>query len=337
MRKLVLLLLLSPFVAGIERTTISGVADTQDAQDLSVQSEKLKEAASLATTVTELHRQGKYDEAIPIAKRVLTLREASLPAGDDSVVAAITNLAELYNNVGNYRSASELYERLLRVREKSLGKGDVKVLPILTKLAYLSYTIGDYRKSEMSFRRILSINEETFGDSSAEVSQAQYQLAEFYRNQRNFKQAHPLYDRALTIRLKLYSHQDERVKNLVVRYQCLLHEHDKAEMLKSLTDRLNKSYKGQASSSGVLNGIAISLPKPEYPEKARNARVAGRVVVKVSIDELGRVTSAEDMCGGPPYITEASLEAARKARFSPTKLSGQPVKVTGVIVYNFTR
>jgi protein TonB len=59
------------------------------------------------------------------------------------------------------------------------------------------------------------------------------------------------------------------------------------------------------------------------------------VVVKVEIDEKGKVLSAKDICQGPPFLTEASIEAARNARFSPTLLNGQPIKVTGVIQYNF--
>ena len=87
-------------------------------------------------------------------------------------------------------------------------------------------------------------------------------------------------------------------------------------------------------SGGVLNGKAISLPKPAYPPIARAARAAGTVVVQVLIDENGNVVSAKAV-SGHPLLQAAAIGAARQARFSPTKLSGQPVKVTGVIQYNF--
>jgi hypothetical protein len=38
---------------------------------------------------------------------------------------------------------------------------------------------------------------------------------------------------------------------------------------------------------------------------------------------------------GLPYLSEASVNAARFARFSPTKISGMPVKVVGVIQYHY--
>ena len=87
-------------------------------------------------------------------------------------------------------------------------------------------------------------------------------------------------------------------------------------------------------SGGVLNGKAISLPKPAYPAIARAAHASGTVVVQVLIDENGSVVSAHAV-SGHPLLQGAAVGAARQAKFSPTKLSGQPVKVTGVIQYNF--
>ena len=87
-------------------------------------------------------------------------------------------------------------------------------------------------------------------------------------------------------------------------------------------------------SGGVLNGKAISLPKPAYPPAAKAVRAGGSVSVQVLIDEEGRVVSASAV-SGHPLLQQAAVSAARGARFSPTLLSGQAVKVSGVITYNF--
>jgi protein TonB len=83
-----------------------------------------------------------------------------------------------------------------------------------------------------------------------------------------------------------------------------------------------------------MNGKAISKPAPAYPAIARAARASGTVTVQVLIDESGRVTSARAV-SGHPLLQQSAVQAAYGARFSPTLLSGQPVKVTGVITYNF--
>ena len=108
-------------------------------------------------------------------------------------------------------------------------------------------------------------------------------------------------------------------------------------------------------NGGVLNGKAISLPKPAYPDEAKAAKLEGTVRIKVVIDEEGNVESAESVIEpffitktdadgnaeqvevpqADPMLVEAARAAALEARFSPTRLSGTPVKVSGIITYNF--
>jgi TonB family protein len=88
-------------------------------------------------------------------------------------------------------------------------------------------------------------------------------------------------------------------------------------------------------SGGVLNGSAISLPVPTYPEAARRMRTEGLVTVQVVVDETGKVISAEAE-NGPQQLRQPAIEAALRARFTPTTLSGRPVKVSGIINYKFS-
>jgi TonB family protein len=87
-------------------------------------------------------------------------------------------------------------------------------------------------------------------------------------------------------------------------------------------------------SGGVLNGKAVRLVTPTYPPIAKAAHASGAVTVRVLIDENGNVVSASAV-SGHPLLQASAVSAARQSNFTPTKLSGQPVKVTGVIVYNF--
>jgi len=87
-------------------------------------------------------------------------------------------------------------------------------------------------------------------------------------------------------------------------------------------------------SGGMLNGKAISLPPPEYPALAERAKAEGAVIVQVVIDETGNVISAHAV-SGHPLLQAAAVAAARQAKFAPTSLMGEPVKVTGMLTYNF--
>jgi TonB family protein len=89
---------------------------------------------------------------------------------------------------------------------------------------------------------------------------------------------------------------------------------------------LKKSY--------VINGDAVELPKPPYPQLARLNRIQGMVSVQVLIDESGKVIAAHAVSGST-FLTNDAVKAAYRARFSPTKIGDQPVKVSGTITYNF--
>src|SRR6266498_1599473 len=88
-------------------------------------------------------------------------------------------------------------------------------------------------------------------------------------------------------------------------------------------------------SGGVLQGKAINKIQPPYPPIAKAARASGAVQVQVTISEDGRVIEAAVM-NGHPLLRDAALQAARRWTFQPTELSGVPVKVQGILTFNFT-
>jgi len=87
-------------------------------------------------------------------------------------------------------------------------------------------------------------------------------------------------------------------------------------------------------SGGVVNGQAANLPTPAYPAAAKAIRAGGTVNVQITIDETGNVISASAI-SGHSLLHQAAEQVAKQAKFSPTLVSGKPVKVQGVIVYNF--
>lgn len=89
-------------------------------------------------------------------------------------------------------------------------------------------------------------------------------------------------------------------------------------------------------SGGILNGRALSLKKPAYPAAAHQAGVSGTVQVHIVFDETGKVIWARAI-SGPPELRQVAEDAAWQTTFSPTKVSGESVKVSGILLYNFVR
>ncbi len=81
----------------------------------------LQEASGLNEEVVKLYRAGKYDEAIPLAKRALAIYEKALGADPPSTAGSLNNLATLYDSKGDYAQAELLYRRALAIYDKAFG------------------------------------------------------------------------------------------------------------------------------------------------------------------------------------------------------------------------
>jgi protein TonB len=84
---------------------------------------------------------------------------------------------------------------------------------------------------------------------------------------------------------------------------------------------------------GWLNWRAVEKPAPVYPVLVEKARLGGKAVVEVLLDTSGNVERAV-VQSGHPVVYPAVLEAARQAKFYPTRVNGQLVKVSGFLTYD---
>jgi protein TonB len=84
----------------------------------------------------------------------------------------------------------------------------------------------------------------------------------------------------------------------------------------------------------LLSNRVISLPRPVYPEEARQQKVAGVVRVLATVDENGSVAEAEAVSGSP-MLQEAAVNAARQAKFEPLGRAGSSTRTKTIIAYNF--
>jgi TonB family protein len=127
--------------------------------------------------------------------------------------------------------------------------------------------------------------------------------------------------------------------HVIQRYECFVYESEGVTAGQKKVFKFSEARKAMfrdpdVDYSAVLNGRALSLPAPGYPDEARSIHASGVVMVQVKIDTDGKVIDAKVVCGHPVFA-KPSLEVAYRARFTPTKLSGMPVQVNGIIIYNF--
>jgi len=96
----------------------------------------------------------------------------------------------------------------------------------------------------------------------------------------------------------------------------------------------NATTDGKPLQVGSLLPIAAQTVAPSYPATARSARITGKVTVFLMLDEKGAVATVE-RTDGPALLRRAAEDAARRWKFRPTLINGQPVRVSGFINFNF--
>ncbi len=147
----------------------------------------------------ELIQQGRYEEAVPIAKEVLQFAEANFSSQDLKTATSLNYLALLYYDQGKYAEAEPLYMRALTIRETALGPDHSDVAQSLNNLAELYRVQGNYSEAEPLFKRALTICEEALGPEHPNVAVCLSNLGMLYQAQGNYTEAELLYKRILEI------------------------------------------------------------------------------------------------------------------------------------------
>ncbi len=80
----------------------------------------------------------------------------------------------------------------------------------------------------------------------------------------------------------------------------------------------------------------VSITQPAYTPEARDANIAGRVRVELTVDATGHVSAARVLEGLGHGLDEAALVAARAATFEAGTRCGKAAPATFVISMRFT-
>lgn len=297
------------------------------------------EAVKLSAEVTRLYNAGQYDEALTRAKQLLEIREKALGGAHLLVGHAVGNLGVIYRARQQYADAERAFKRALAIYENSWSGDSPNLCPTLEHLAWVEYAIGQASAAKKHLLRSLEIREKASGESGKEMVQTLSFLGQLHEKQGQYKDAFVFYKRAFDVAEKAWGPKDAQLAVIAEKCSCTL-KLDKQPMLAAGYDmrvyaiRYGNETGTKRLPGGRLSGTAIFRQEPEYPAAAKQQRISGSVVVEVTVDENGNVVAARTLCGHD-FFARVSEEAARKWRFTPTRVNGEPVKVKGTITFNF--
>jgi TonB family protein len=193
-----------------------------------------------------------------------------------------------------------------------------------------------------AFKRNLQIRETAFGTESKELAQTLHDLAMLSQRDGRLNQSIAYFNRLISIRENELGANHPDLAELLAKCAIILVMANKKKEAQEYEARARAIYAALPEqqlpttvSPDILKGTAILKVQPAYPMSAKRNRVQGTVLVHVVIDEIGSVTKTS-IVSGPNELRNDSEEAAKQWRFRPTLVNGRPVKVQGILTFNFT-
>ncbi len=306
------------------------------------QSQEVVETDKLHTQVAQLFHEKKFQEALPMAKQVVELREKSLGLANEKTIASLKNLASIYTELNKYGDAVGVRERVLKAEETLYGSSSIKLGDNLTRLGWERLQDNKVGGAIDAMKRNLQIREAAFGAESKELTQTLNDLALLYQGDGNLGQSIAYFKRLLPIKEKEVRANHPDFAESLAKYAMFLSLANKKKeaeeyeaRARAIYDALPDQPKPQTVEPNILKGFAILKVAPEYPMLAKSNRIRGSVLVQVWIDQIGTVTKAVSV-SGPNELRSAAEAAAKQWRFKPTIVNGRAIKVLGILTFNFT-
>jgi TonB family protein len=286
------------------------------------------------------YQAGKLDDALKFALQAVDLSVKVFGAEHAETATAYTNLATIYQSKKKYGEAAANLQKAVSILKS--GADEKTTARTLRDLALALAQDGDKKQAEQTYLLALATAENAYGKESREILPFLKALAEFYVFADKPDEALELFIRRYLLAAKFFPPEGAELQEIEDGYYChfALKPSNSREALErnmkfTVATGSVKTIGGRKIiNSGFINGKAELLQKPEYPSSAKVRRATGVVPVRVVIDENGKVTEAKAVCGDTD-LRQASEAAARQSKFKPTRLDGNAVKITGIIVYSF--
>lgn len=310
--------------------------------------EQVKQLTKKNQTVVSYFKEGDYKKAQAVAEEAVELSKTVY--GDEHIetAAAYKNLGEIFRVREKYDNAIENFTKALEIYQLKPEDNVSKTLSVIDSLGTVLAFDGKKKEAVEMYSQYLEIAEAKYGKESAELLPYLKDLTNFYLYIKDFDKADEALIRRKIIAIKTNSRtsidsiQDETTCYL---YQNLspkeLEEREK-KIVQAVSDAIGAEQKEpnpltievKRINGGIINGKAKRLVQPKYPLAARTARIRGTVLVNLVIGKDGSILSAKAICGHP-ILRKAAEDAAKMSKFTTTKLLGEAVEVSGVVMYSF--
>lgn len=346
MKILLTLILIVFFISDSAMAQSGNGSISNQESEKTVKTEQEAEAAS--TEAVKLFKQQRFDKALLFADKAIKLSLQEYGARHLKTAHAYINLGYIQVGRDKEQAAIKAFEEALSILDQKtdLNKSESLTLAgVLESLAVLKFAAGKDGGAEKHLKKALELREKFNGPEAAETADTLLSLGNLNASAGDHNEAAVYYRRAFDIRLKKLAENHFEAYDALQRCRCSLIKVGKRAEADALQEQLttlkspNSINSALPITAGVVNGQALKLVQPRFPQIPVKDRVQQMVTVRVLIDETGKVIFAcgADNAKAHPALINATEQAAYSSTFSPTLLNNQPVKVTGMIRYSFIK
>ena len=296
--------------------------------------------------VIEKYKEGNFNDALKAERQGLDLTIKIFGAESLEAATSYKNLGEIYLAKKKYDEATENLQKSLAIYQQNPKQNADKIAGTLERLGIAFTLDGKEKQGAEVLSNSVTAAESIFGKDSKELLPYLKTLSEFYVYTKKLDEAQPIFTRRYLISSKYFEPESKELQAIIDDFLCHTYQNFPSGKTSEIQDKFYESIQiekekdlVQAASNnsinaGIVNGKAKILTTPEYPASAKARKGRGVVPVRVTIDEQGKVVEAKAICGDAD-LAQASESAAKRSKFTQTTVDGKPVKVTGVIIYNF--
>jgi tetratricopeptide (TPR) repeat protein len=162
----------------------------------------------LNSQLKSLLAEGQYQEAVPIAEKLVALCEQILGPDSTDTATALNNLAVVYSTLGYYTKAEQVQLRALKIYEKHFGTDHPATARIMANLAGTYQAMGRYDEADRLFTAALQIEEKTLKADDPSFASILNAFGSLCQEIGQYQRAKTLLSRALNIRLKILGADD---------------------------------------------------------------------------------------------------------------------------------
>ncbi|HMV47228.1 MAG TPA: CHAT domain-containing protein, partial [Blastocatellia bacterium] len=185
------------------------------AQTVSTQNQELEEARKQSAEVQRLIAERKFDEALPLAERVLTALQLGLWAEHPEVATALTRLATIHRNKGDLAKALSFNQRALTIAERVVTPGHPELGQIVTEMGVIYFQQNDLVRAEEAFLRALEIWK-SLKPTDSNIVRVTGNLAAVYGTKYDFAQSRSLLEPLVKAIEKEGGPEDPRLINPLI-------------------------------------------------------------------------------------------------------------------------